>query len=116
MKKILLASSIIAASFIMLPSAQAADATAKRICEYISVDDKTRLRSFLKQNKLKIRNIYKGLTCNGDNLLIFAAKSKALDTGEFIIGKTSKSIVSDNLAEIEKYSAHLAEDARDRVE
>lgn len=116
MKKILLISSIIAASFISLPSAQAADAAAMRICEYISVDDKTRLRSFLKQNKLKIRNIFKGMTCNGDNLLIFAARSKALDTGEFIIGKVSKSIVKDNIDGIAKLSSHLAEDAKDRVE
>lgn len=116
MKKFLLASSIIAASFIALPAAQASDSTAKRICEYISVDDKTRLRSFLKQNKLKIRNIYKGLTCNGDNLLVFAARSKALDSGEFIIGKVSKKIVAENIEAIEKYSAHLAEDAKDRVE
>ena len=116
MKKILLVSSMITASLIAVPSVQAADATAKRICEYISVDDKTRLRSFLKQNKLKVRNIYKGLTCNGDNLLVFSARSKALDTGEFIIGKISKKIVAENIEAIEKHSAHLAEDARDRVE
>ncbi len=116
MKKVLLVSSIIAASFIASPTAQAADSIALRICEYISVDDKTRLRSFLKQNKLKIRNIFKSIQCNGDNLLVFAAKSKALNTGEFIIGKVSKKVVSANLEEITKHSAHLAEDARDRVE
>ena len=116
MKKTLLIASLVAASLVSITPVEAADNQAKRVCEYISVNDKTRLRSFLKQKKLKIRNIYRSIKCNGTNILLFAAKSKALDTGEFIIGKLPKKMVSANLAEIEKYSAHLAEDARDRIE
>ncbi|NQY64520.1 MAG: DUF3718 domain-containing protein [Alteromonadaceae bacterium] len=108
--------SLVASSFILVPTAEARDPIEKRICEYISVNDKTRLRSFLKQKRLKIRHIYKEIKCNNDNLLIFAAKSKALDTGEFIIGKLTKKMVASNLKEIVKYSAHLAEDAKDRIE
>ncbi|HCM47669.1 MAG TPA: hypothetical protein DIS98_09225 [Colwellia sp.] len=44
------------------------------MCEYVQANDKSRLRAFLKQNKLKIRNIYDRLECNGDNLLIFSTK------------------------------------------
>ena len=116
MKKILLLASIIATPFFTASTVHAEDSTALRICEYISVDDKTRLRSFLKQNKLKIRSVFSGVKCNGDNLLIFSARSKALDTGEFIIGKISKSIVKENLAAITELSAHLGEDAKARVE
>ena len=42
---------------------------AQALCEYVAVDDKKRLRSFLKTNKLKIRSIFKGVQCNNMNLL-----------------------------------------------
>lgn len=102
----------------MVPKVQAESYSAKRICEYISVNDKTRFRVFLKKSKVSVRDVFSNIRCgkNKDNLLVFAAKSQALDTGEFIIGKLSKEVVSENLLEIEKYSAHLAEDANDRIE
>ena len=107
---------LIFSSLTLVPKAEAREPIAKRICEYISVNDKSRLRSFLKQKKLKVRHIFKEIKCNNQNLLIFAAKAQALDTGEFIIGKLTKTMVAANLKEIEKYSAHLAEDAKDRIE
>ena len=85
-----------------------------RICEYVQANDKSRLRSFLKQNKLKMRNIYDGLECNSDNLLIFAAKSNALEVGEFIIGKLPAKKVKPEIENLAKYSAHLAEEAKER--
>lgn len=113
MKKILLLSAILAASFLASTPAQADNMTL-RICEYVQANDKSRLRSFLKQNKLKIRNIYDGLECNGDNLLIFSAKSGALEVGEFIIGKLPSKKVKGEIDNLAKHSAHLAEEARDR--
>jgi len=113
MKKIILLSVVIAASLLTTTSANANNMTL-RICEYVQANDKSRLRSFLKQNKLKIRNIYDGLECNGDNLLIFAAKSKALEVGEFIIGKLPAKKVKTEIDNLAKHSAHLAEEARDR--
>ncbi len=114
MKKLLLVSSLLAATWFVAPTAQA-DNLSLRICEYVQANDKNRLRSFLKQNKLKIRKIYKGLACNGNNLLIFAAKSKALEVGEFIIAKLPAKIVAPEIDNIAKYSAHLAEEAKDRI-
>ncbi len=115
MKKILLVSSLVALSAISATPVQAADNMALRICEYVEANDKSRLRSFLKQNKLKIKSIFNDVNCNGDNLIIFAAKNSALEVGEFVIGKTPAKMVEANIAELEKYSAHLAEDAKDRV-
>lgn len=113
MKKILLLSALIASgAFTALPAK--ADNMTLRICEYVQANDKSRLRSFLKQNKLKIRNIYDGLECNGDNLLIFAAKSKALEVGEFIIGKLPSKKVKPEIENLAKHSAHLAEEAKER--
>lgn len=113
MKKIILLSAVIAASLLTTTSANANNMTL-RICEYVQANDKSRLRSFLKQNKLKIRNIYDGLECNGDNLLIFSAKSNALEVGEFIIGKLPAKKVKPEIDNLAKHSAHLAEEARDR--
>lgn len=113
MKKIILIATILAASCVTTTSAYA-DNMSLRICEYVQANDKSRLRSFLKQNKLKMRNIYDGLECNNDNLLIFAAKSNALEVGEFIIGKLPSKKVKLEIDNLAKHSAHLAEEARDR--
>ncbi len=113
MKKILLIASLLATSAVIAPTAQA-DNLSLRICEYVQANDKNRLRSFLKQNKLKIRKIYKGLVCNGDNLLMFSAKSNSLEVGEFIIGKLPAKVVKAEIDNLAKHSAHLAEEARDR--
>ncbi len=113
MKKIILLTTVIAASLFTAAPTKADNLTL-RICEYVQANDKSRLRSFLKQNKLKLRNIYDGVKCNGDNLLIFAAKSSALEVGEFIIGKLPSKKVKPEIDNLAKYSAHLAEEARDR--
>lgn len=114
MKKIILLSALLTASYFIAPTAKA-DNISLRICEYVQANDKNRLRSYLKQNKLKIRNIYSGLECNGNTLLIFAAKANALEVGEFIIGKLPSKKVAGEIDALAKYSAHLAEEARERV-
>lgn len=113
MKKVFLMASLIASSIFITPTAKADDLSL-RICEYVQANDKNRLRSFLKQNKLKIRNIYDDLACNSDNLLIFAAKSNALEVGEFIISKLPAQKVKDEIDNLAKHSAHLSEKAKER--
>ena len=113
--KTLLIASLIATAFAMTPSVQAADSISLRVCEYISVNDKKRLRSFLKANKLKLRSIFNSIQCNGENVLVFAASSNALDVGELIIGKISKKTVAENIDAVAAHSAHLAAKAKKRV-
>ena len=112
MIKIILLASVLATS--LLVSAPAKADLSLRVCEYVQANDKNRLRSFLKANKLKIRKIYKGLLCNGSSLLVFAAKSQALEVGEFMIGKLPAKVVQAEIPEITKHSAHLAEEAKER--
>jgi len=114
MKKTLLLAIIITASVSFAPVTKA-DNTSLRICEYVAANDKNRLRSFLKQKNLKIRTIFKNVTCNGKNLLIFAASNKALEVGEFVIGKISAKEVAKHIVEVAKYSKHLEEEANDRI-
>ncbi|MCW8865187.1 MAG: DUF3718 domain-containing protein [Colwellia sp.] len=113
MKRVLLIAAILTASTVMTTTVQANNLPL-RVCEYVQANDKNRLRSFLKQHKIKIRNIYADIACNGDNLLVFAAKSKALEVGEFIISKMPAKKVKTEIDNIAKYSAHLAEEARER--
>ena len=117
MKKLLIASTITVltlTSVVSTPKAQAAN-IAQSICEYVAADDKKRMRSFLKTNKLKIRRIFDGIQCNGQNLLEFASASGAVETGALMIGKLPKSVVSDNLAALQTGSQPLIDAANERV-
>ena len=117
MKKLLIASitaiTVSSLTSFVAPQAQAAD-VAQSLCEYVAADDKKRMRSFLKSNKVKIRNVFKGIECNGQNLLAFAASRGSVETGSLIISKLPKSTVSDNLAFLTG-SQPLADAANERV-
>ena len=115
MKKLLLVTSLLTAALTVAPQVSAADSFSLRVCEYVSVNDKKRLRSFLKDRKLKIRSIFDGLKCNGQNLLEFAASSNALDAGELIINKLPVKTVAANIDVIKKHSVHLGGVAEARI-
>jgi len=115
MKNTLLIASIVAASFTYVPAVHAEDNLSLRICEYVSANDKKRLRKFLKKSKLKIRTVFDKIQCNNKNLLEFAAASQALGIGEMIIGKLPVKTVAANLDAITEHSAHLAVVANKRI-
>ena len=117
MKKLLLASTItilIMTSIVSAPKAQASN-IAQSICQYVAADDKKRMRRFLKTNRLKIRSIFKGIECNGQNLLAFASSQGSVKTGSLMISKLPKSVVSDNLAMLQTGSQPLIDAANERV-
>jgi hypothetical protein len=117
MKKLLIATTITVltlTSVVSAPKVQAAN-IAQSICEYVAADDKKRMRSFLKTNKLKIRRIFDGIQCNGKNLLEFAATSGSVKTGTLMISKLPKKIVSANLAMLQTGSQPLIDAANARV-
>ncbi|WP_241242179.1 DUF3718 domain-containing protein [Thalassotalea sp. G2M2-11] len=117
MKKLLLVSTITAltlTSVVSVPKAQAAN-IAQSLCEYVAADDKRRMRSFLKANRLKIRRVFDGIECNGKNLLVFAAARGSVDTGTLMISKLPKKVVSDNLADLQSGSQPLIDAANERI-
>jgi len=117
MKKLLIASTItvlILTSAITTPKANAADVSTS-ICESVASDNKKRLRTLLRINKLKIRRIFGDLKCNGENLLEFAASSGSVETGKLMISKLPKKVVSANLALIQTGSQPLYDAANVRV-
>lgn len=106
--------SLLLLSLTTSPKVEASN-TAEAICEYVASDDKKRLRSFLKQNNLKIRRIFKSLQCNGKNLLAFAVVSDAVETGTLIIHKLPKKVVTENLDVINTGQKALIDAATERL-
>lgn len=115
MKKLLLTPAIVlfsvSSSVSFTPVANASN-VAQTLCEYVSADDKKRLRSYLKTNKLKIRQIFDGVQCNGQNLLSFASSKNAVKTGTLMINKLPKAKVSKVLASISSTELNAAAQKR----
>jgi hypothetical protein len=114
MKKALIFLMVILMSFIFIPSSYSAN-LAKNICEYVAVDDKGRLRKLLKSNRLKLRTVFKDISCDSRNLLIFAAQKNAIAIGELLIKKLPKSVVENELTSLTDISPKLAEVAKARI-
>jgi hypothetical protein len=112
MKKLILASLLSSLLFIA-PQSFANKNVAVSLCDYVAADDKKRMRSFLKSNKLKIRNIFDSVQCNGQNLLEFAGNNNAVETGKLIISKLPKAVVSTQLTLIQ--SSELSNVAQQRI-
>jgi len=107
--------SILTLSYTVLAPLTHAANVAQSICEYVAADDKKRMRSFLKTNKLKIRRIFDGIQCNGQNILIFASVNGSVATGSLIIRKLPKKVVSANLDALQSGSQPLLDAANARV-
>lgn len=59
------------------------------ICNYVQSDDKNRLRKKLKENRLKLRNIYSAISCDGQSLLRAALDHNADSVGTFVAKRLS---------------------------
>ncbi len=81
----MLCGSLLAMATFWITPVQADDQMAASMCDYIKADDKNRLRKLLSDNRLRLRNIYDGIVCNGQNMVRFAVANNANNVGEFII-------------------------------
>ena len=88
---------------------------AQNICEYVAADDKRRLRSFLKAQRIKLRSVFGDITCNGKDILLFAASNNADKVGEMIIKKLPKKVLRTLLDELTSASPNLGALAKDRA-
>ena len=93
MLKIVKASLIITATtigFSMPAQADVAEALAN-ICTIVQADDKGQLRKKMRtvqsDYKLKLRDYYSGITCNGNSLIRTALLSNAVETGTLMVKK-----------------------------
>ncbi len=92
----LLCGAAVTLTLVAAPAAVADDQLAASICDYVAADDKNRLRKVLSDYRLRLRNIYDGVVCNGDSLIRHAFKSNASDVGEFIVKQLPGSAVASS--------------------
>ena len=117
MKKLLIASAITTLAFTSvtsIPQAQAAN-YAESMCRYVAADNKNRMRSFLKKNKIKIRRVFDDIQCDGNNLLAFASLNGSIKTGSLMISKLPKKVVSANLTALQSGPQQLIDAANSRI-
>lgn len=75
---------VVSSSILPVTKAVAEDSIAAGICTEVQADNKMRLRKELKDNRVKLRNVYNSIACNGESILRFAYHSNANDTGAFV--------------------------------
>lgn len=80
---------VMTASFLPTQAMANADPLVASICDYVKANDKNRLRKKLKESRVKLRNIYAGVSCDGGSLLRTAMGAGANDVGEFIAKRLS---------------------------
>ena len=68
---------------------------AQSLCNYIAADNKNQLRKTLSDSRIRLRNIYDGVYCNGENLVRHAIKSQAADAAHFIVSQLPASQFQD---------------------
>ncbi|MCL1037321.1 DUF3718 domain-containing protein [Shewanella corallii] len=75
----------------MAKEAAASDMLVANICEYVKSDDRNLLRKKLKESRMKLRQVYDGIKCDGHSLVRFAMVSGANESGEFIVSRLPSS-------------------------
>lgn len=94
MKKIAMAvSAAILSTGMYSTPAKAYDNVAAAMCNYIVADHKSRFRDSLRSNKIKLKKVYKQITCNGHSLLRFAMTKDADNVGKFIVKRLPASLL-----------------------
>ena len=83
--------SLSSAALLSSHNVNANDQLAASICDYVGADDKSRIRKKLKETRVKLRNIYAGISCGGNNLIRHAIINGADGTGEYIVKQIPKS-------------------------
>ena len=82
-------------AFVVGFAAHADEQLASAMCGYIKEDNRNQLRKLLSDNKINVRNIFSSISCNGENMLQFAIRSDAYESGTFLV----KQMPSKTLAE-----------------
>jgi len=117
MKKLSTAISIaiISTGLYSLP-AYSYDNVAKAMCNYIVADHKSRFRDQLRSKKIKLKKVYKNITCNGHSLLRFSMTQDANQVGAFIVKRLPASILKKPEADgVTVYDWAIANGKQDSV-
>ncbi|MCC5853013.1 MAG: DUF3718 domain-containing protein [Alkalimonas sp.] len=77
--------SVLAATAMFSSQAQADQQLAVSICSFVAADSRNDLRKTLSDHRLRLRNVYDGIVCDGLPLVRHAIRHNANDTADFII-------------------------------
>lgn len=91
MKKLL----VPAIALLLSVPAVANEQLAASLCGYLKDDNRNQLRKVLTDNKLNVRNIYDSIKCNNENLLQFAIRNDAYESGTFIVKQMPSKTLAD---------------------
>ena len=92
--KLFTLATVIAATASISAPAAANEQLALSICSYVAADSKNNLRKTLADNRLRLRNVYDGIVCDGLPLVRHAIKHNAADAAGFIISQLPGSQVA----------------------
>lgn len=81
------------ASVAVVKPAQAQD-LALNLCTYVQGDDRMRMRQRIREERVRLRQVYDGVRCNGMSLLQFALSNGSDDIGVFIASQLPSSVLS----------------------
>lgn len=95
MKTVVLSVAAISVALSFSVPAKADEQLAQSLCNYTAADNKNQLRKTLSDSRLRLRNIYDGVYCNGENLVRHAIKSQAADAANFIVSQLPASQFQD---------------------
>lgn len=89
MKSLVLGSLVaaVAVTGVSFPKDAQANQLALSLCTYVQGDDTMRMRKKLRDSRVRIRDVYTGVQCNGQSLLQFAMSNGSSDIGTFIVGR-----------------------------
>ncbi|MEE2022654.1 MULTISPECIES: DUF3718 domain-containing protein [Alkalimonas] len=88
--------SVLAATGVFSSQAQADQQLALSICSYVAADSRNDLRKTLSDHRLRLRNVYDGIVCDGLPLVRHAIRHNANDTADFIIRQLPGSQVANS--------------------
>ena len=83
----LLVTVVVLLSVSISPPAKSADigALLAGICDNVASNNKSHFRKKLKEAGVKLRHIYDGVSCGGENLVRYSMSKNAQDIGTFIV-------------------------------
>ncbi|MFA3790055.1 DUF3718 domain-containing protein [Aliiglaciecola sp. SL4] len=119
MLKIVKASIAIAATSLLLTGTAQADINdaLQNICTIVKTDDKSELRKKMKKvhsdYKMKLKDYYSGVSCNGNSLIRTAMLSDAVNTGTLMVKKMPKSNLTSPENDGKTLQAWIAENGLD---
>lgn len=95
LKFVKVSTAIVAASFLVSGTANASvDQALQNICKIVKTDDKAQLRKKMKtvqtDYRLKLKDFYQGVKCDGNSLIRTAMLSNAVETGTLLVKKMPK--------------------------